>query len=134
LEVQPNFASLHALLGRAYLDQGLHEEALTSLQRAADLNFAIGGPWLAYLFTVRGEKEEALKLLEEIEESNARASEIAIVYTGLGEIDQAFEWLDRAVEPDELEDFRESRFDSEYDPLRNDPRFQDLLLRMNLVP
>jgi tetratricopeptide (TPR) repeat protein len=83
---------------------------------------------------VRGEKEEALKLLEEIEESNARASEIAIVYTGLGEIDQAFEWLDRAVEPDELEDFRESRFDSEYDPLRNDPRFQDLLLRMNLVP
>ena len=132
--MQPNFASLHVLLGRAYLDQGLHEEALTSLQRAADLDFAIGGAWLAYLFAVTGKKEEALKLLEELEKSNARPSEIAVVYTGLGEIDQAFEWLDRAVEPDELDDLRLSWSDVEYDPLRDDPRFQDLLLRMNLVP
>ena len=51
-----------------------------------------------------------------------------------GEIDQAFEWLDRAVEPDELDDLRLSWSDVEYDPLRDDPRFQDLLLRMNLVP
>jgi tetratricopeptide (TPR) repeat protein len=134
LEVQPNFANLHALLGRAYLDQGLHEEALTSFQRTADLDFAIGGAWLAYLFAVTGKREEALKLLEELEESNARPSEIAVVYTGLGEIDQAFEWLDRAVEPDELDDLRLSWSDVEYDPLRDDPRFQDLLLRMNLVP
>ncbi|TDI07541.1 MAG: tetratricopeptide repeat protein [Acidobacteria bacterium] len=134
LEVQPNFASLHALLGRAYIDKELYEEALTSLKRAADLDFAIGGAWLAYLFAVTGKKEEALKLLEELEESKARPSEIAVVYTGLEEIDQAFEWLDRAVEPDELDDLRLSWSDFEYDPLRDDPRFQDLLLRMNLVP
>jgi len=133
-ELQPNFGSVHVDLGRAYLAKGLNEEALTSLRKGADLDFATGATWLAYFFAVTGQKEEALELLEELEGSNARPSEIAAVYAGLGEIDQAFEWLDRAVEPGELDNFRSFWSASEFDPLRDDPRFQDLMLRMNLVP
>ncbi len=133
-ELQPNFGSVHASLGRAYLGKGLNQEALTSLRKGADLEFAIGATWLAYFFAVTGQKEEALELLEELEGSNARPSEIAAVYAGLGEIDQAFEWLDRSVEPGQLDSFWLHWSDSEYAPLRSDPRFQELLLRMNLVP
>jgi tetratricopeptide (TPR) repeat protein len=134
LELQPNFASVHASLGRAYLGKGLNEEALASLQKGADLNFSIGATWLAYFFAVTERKEEALELLEELEGSNFRPSEIAAVYAGLGEIDKAFELLDRTVEPGELDNLQLNWSDFEFDPLRDDPRFTDLLLRMNLEP
>jgi tetratricopeptide (TPR) repeat protein len=134
VELQPNFVSVHTGLGRAYLGKGLNQEALTSLRKGADLEFTIGATWLAYFFAVTGQKEEALELLEELEGSNVRPSEIAAVYAGLGEIDQAFEWLDRTLEPGELDNFWRHWSASEYVPLRSDPRFQDLLLRMNLMP
>ena len=134
LELQPNFASMHASLGRAYLAQGSYEEALTSLERGRELDLNIGGTWLAYFFAVRGQEEEALKLFEELEESSARPSEIAAVYAGLGEMDQAFDWLDRTLDPDELDDFWLHWSDFEFAPVRDDPRFQNLLQRMNLQP
>ncbi|MCZ6452577.1 MAG: protein kinase [Deltaproteobacteria bacterium] len=134
LELQPNFASGYASLGRAYFRKGLHQEALTSLRRGADLDFAIGAARLAYFLAVTEKKEEALELLQELEGSNARPNDIAAVYVGLGEIDKAFEWLDQAVEPDEMDNFRIQSSDFEFDPIRDDPRFTDLLLRMNLEP
>jgi TolB-like protein/Flp pilus assembly protein TadD/predicted Ser/Thr protein kinase len=133
-ELQPNFGSVHASLGRAYLQKGLNQEALISLRKGADLEFDVGATWLAYFFAVSGQREEALKLLEQLEGSNARPSEIAAAYAGLGELDQAFEWLDRTVEPGELDTFWLRWSDVEYAPLRSDPRFQNLLLRMNLMP
>ncbi len=71
-------------------------------------------------------------ILEEIQESNPDPSNIAIVYAGLGEIDKAFEWLELSV--DEYDPFWWSWSATQYDPLRDDPRFTDLLLRMNLEP
>jgi len=134
LELQPNFATAHANLGRAYLRKGLHQEALSSLRRGADLEFIIGATRLAYFLAVTEQKEEALELLEELEGSNAGPSEIAAVYVGLGEIDKAFEWLDQAVEPERLDSFWLQSSGFEYDPIRDDPRFHDLLGRMNLMP
>ncbi len=134
LELQPNFAVGHASLGRAYFRKGLHQEALASLRRGTDLDFVIGAARLAYFLAVTDQREEALELLEELEGSNARPSEIAAVYVGLGEIDQAFEWLDQAVEPEELDSFRIQSSNFEFDPIRDDPRFTDLLRRMNLEP
>ena len=73
-------------------------------------------------------------MLQKLEGSNARPSAIAAAYAGLGELDQAFEWLERTLEPGEMDDFWFRWSDVEYASLRSDPRFQDLLLRMNLVP
>jgi hypothetical protein len=58
--------------------------------------------------------------------------DIGAVYAFLGEKDQAFEWLEKAYQE------RTSRppwikVDPRFDPLRSDPRFQDLLSRMNLT-
>ena len=59
------------------------------------------------------------------------ASSFAISHAHLGEKDEAFKWLEKAFEnygPSYL------KVDPLWDPLRDDPRFQDLLLRMNLAP
>jgi len=59
----------------------------------------------------------------------SRASEIAVIYVSLGNSDQAMSWLERSYE---------ERFNPGallrpgFDPLRSDPRFQDLLRRIGL--
>jgi len=56
----------------------------------------------------------------------------ARIYAQLGDKGQAFEWLEKAYE--EREGLIIVKVDPQLDPLRDDPRFQDLLLRMNLEP
>ena len=56
----------------------------------------------------------------------------AIIYAGLGEKDKAFEWLQTAYEEEHF--IIAIKLNPVYDPLRSDPRFADLLRRMNLQP
>ena len=55
----------------------------------------------------------------------------AIIYVGLGEKDKAFEWLEKGLDDRSIYD---SNAYPMLDPLRSDPRFADLLRRMNLQP
>jgi hypothetical protein len=86
---------------------------------------------------VSGRREEALKILKELEARNAEGKSsglfLAGVYAGLGEKDQAFAWLEK--------DFQQRSgqlptiaWRLHFDGLRSDPRFQDLLRRMGLKP
>ena len=59
-------------------------------------------------------------------------AQFARIYAHLGEKDEAFEWLEKAFE--ERETISSLKVHPEWDPLRSDPRFQDLLRRMNLMP
>ncbi len=61
------------------------------------------------------------------------AGGVALVYAGLGEKDPAFEWLEKAYEVHEG-DMSFLKVDFPFDPLRSDPRFQDLRRRMNFPP
>ena len=54
----------------------------------------------------------------------------ALIHTGLGELEEAFEWLERAYQ-DRNGRMAFLQVDPRLDPLRDDPRFQDLLSRMN---
>ena len=60
------------------------------------------------------------------------ATTFAGIYSQLGEKDEAFKWLEEAYEEHDLG--LNTNVRPEYDPLRDDPRFQDLLRRMNLLP
>ena len=135
IEMDPNFAFAHNQLAQAYLQKHMNDEAVAELQKAVQLS--AGSPTcianLARAYVASGKKSEAIKVLNDLRKrSNATYShgpEIAVIYAALGDGDQAMNWLEKGYE---------ERFNPGvllrpgFDPLRNDPRFQDLARRVGL--
>jgi TolB-like protein/DNA-binding winged helix-turn-helix (wHTH) protein/Flp pilus assembly protein TadD len=135
IEMDPRFALAHNQLGQAYLQKQMHDEAVAELQKAVQLSG--GSPTcvanLARAYAVSGKRNEAVKLLSDLKRRSSPgysdASEIATIYASLGDPDQAMNWLEKAYE----ERFNPSvLLRPGFDPLRSDPRFQDLLRRVGL--
>jgi TolB-like protein/Flp pilus assembly protein TadD len=128
LELDSDFAYGHYLLGYALSDMGQHGEAIAAFTRASELDpsdlDSLAG--LAYAHARAGHRDEALEILLEVERRGGPLKEIALVYGQLGEVDRAFEYLERALatSPGELTLIR---VDPSADPLRADPRFDALL-------
>ncbi len=91
---------------------------------------------LGYAYAVAGQRSEAEKILEESNQLSRQRyvspSHRALIYTGLGEKELAFEWLEKAYE-DRNWVLVLLKVHPMFDPLRSDPRFTDLLQRMNLT-
>jgi TolB-like protein/DNA-binding winged helix-turn-helix (wHTH) protein/Tfp pilus assembly protein PilF len=135
IEMDPNFALAHNQLAQAYLEKHMNDEAVAELQKAALLSG--GSPTvianLARAYVASGKRSEAIKLLNELKKrSNAtysHGSEIAVIYAALGDNEQAMKWLEKG--------FKE-RFNPGvllrpgFDPLRSDPRFEELARRIGL--
>jgi len=137
IEMDPTFPIGHKQLGDAYLLKQMDKEAVAELQKAVRLSG--GSPIciadLARAYEASGKKNEAVKLLSDLEKrSNASftgAPQIAMIYASMGDNEQAMNWLDRAYK----ERFNPSiLLRSGFDPLRSDPRFEDLLRRVGLPP
>jgi hypothetical protein len=79
---------------------------------------------------VREARECLRKLKELVRDDRVGFIEVALIHAGLGEKDQAFEWLERAYEERDG-GMRYLKVAPELDPLRSDPRFEDLVRRMN---
>jgi TolB-like protein/DNA-binding winged helix-turn-helix (wHTH) protein/Tfp pilus assembly protein PilF len=132
LQLDPNFAVAHFELGQAYAQKGLYSEAIAELQRAIALSG--GGTTstsnLAYVYAISTRRNEATKILDDLKTRPTRnASEIALMYVGLGEKDEAMKWLEKAYD----EHFNPSILvRPAFDPLRSDPRFQNLVHRIGL--
>ncbi len=90
---------------------------------------------LACLHARSGNRAEAVKILREIEERKKTAyvppCDLAQIHTALGNVDEAFRWLERAVEVRDADLFM-TKVWPVWDPLRDDPRFNELLHRLNL--
>jgi tetratricopeptide (TPR) repeat protein len=90
---------------------------------------------LGYAYALEGRKDEAQRVLDQLNERSKQkyvsAVSRAIIYAGLGEKDKAFEWLEKAYEERSIGAVKVNPI---YDPLHSDPRFADLLRRMNLQP
>jgi Tfp pilus assembly protein PilF len=135
IEMDPNFALAHNQLAQAYLQKHMNDEAIAELQKAAQLS---GGSStvlanLARAYAASGKRSEAIKLLGDLKKRSnpiySHGSEIAVVYAALGDTDQAMNWLEKGYE---------ERFNPGvllrpgFDPLRSDPRFEDLMRRIGL--
>jgi len=132
IEMDPAFALAHNHLGQAYLQKHMNREAVEELQEAVKLSN--GSPTcianLARANAVSDKKSEAVKLLGDLKKRSTPgqsfASEIAVIYASLGDTDQAMNWLEKG---------HEERFNPGvlirpgFDPLRADPRFEDLVRR-----
>jgi serine/threonine-protein kinase len=136
LELEPDYYSLHRMFGVLYVEAGLYEEAIGAVQRAIELNpedpdLLVD---LGCAYARSGKREKANVILEQAKQRGADAGWIAALYTALGDLDRAFEWLERGLQESES---RQSLFYLKvfpwYDPLGSDPRFENLLLRMDLL-
>jgi tetratricopeptide (TPR) repeat protein len=138
IAIEPNFFPAHGLLGWFYGRKGMFEQAIVEEKKALQLDGNTDNvAWLGYFYAISGGKAEALKALDELHERAKRefvgAFPVAVVYAGLGENNQALSWLQKAYENRE-EYMGMLNVDPKLDGLRSDPRFADLLRRMNLAP
>ena len=133
LTLGPDFYRARILLGIAYQQKGAFSEAIAEFLNAKLLEKTpVVSGFLGYAFAMAGKKKEALEtlaaLLEESEDSYVPPYCIALIYTGLGRRDEAFEWLQKAsVEHSHWRGWLS--FTPELDSLRSDPRFTELLQR-----
>jgi TolB-like protein/Flp pilus assembly protein TadD/predicted Ser/Thr protein kinase len=137
LELDPTFPEAHFNLSRAYWGKGFYREAITEAQKAASYSGRtpryIAGVGCA--LAVAGKRAEAHNIIDELTRSSKSGYVspfyFAGIYSTLGEQDRAFEWLEKAyqVRDDQLPDVK---VEPVFDSVRSDPRYADLLRRMNL--
>ncbi|HEV2424839.1 MAG TPA: tetratricopeptide repeat protein [Terriglobia bacterium] len=137
LKRDPNFFLAYYFRGRAYEQKGMLSEALADFQKGSALSN--GSPImmmaLGHAQGVSGNKEEARKLLDGLAKL-ANQKYVPAVYmvgiaAGLGDKDQAFHWLDQAVQ-DRCDYVVYLAYEPGLDNLRADPRFAGLTRRIGL--
>jgi len=138
VELAPNFPDAYGELASSYIGKGAYQEAVPPARKAVMLTGGKGYLGvLAEAYAMGGTRSEATKVLEEVS-GVSRGTFVPGVSTvpaliALGERDRAIERLQRAFEEhDQLIPYL--KVWCMFDPLRSDPRFQDLLRRMNFTP
>jgi TolB-like protein/tetratricopeptide (TPR) repeat protein/predicted Ser/Thr protein kinase len=124
-----SFAWAHGLLALVYREKGMYEEAIAEDRKASPRCSGHRGNTYARAGKVSEARGCLREIRERFEKEGVGAYDMALVYAGLGEKDQAFEWLERAYEVHD-QGITALKVDPPLDPLRSDPRFQDLLRRL----
>ena len=132
----PNFAYAHVTLGRAYGSKRMYSEAISEMRRALQLNNSSSTKgFLGLLLAKSGKRDEALKLLSELKQESIQnyvpGDIFALIYIGLGDKSEALNWLEKHISG-HAETASSLAVAPEYDELRNEPRFKDMLKKMNL--
>jgi serine/threonine protein kinase/tetratricopeptide (TPR) repeat protein len=138
LAMNPTAEENHRLLGLAYFQLGLHDEAAAAFREsvASSESPVMATAGLGLVAAAKGRHTEARGILDgmyaQSREHYVSPVAFAMLHAGLREADQAFEWLDRAVE-DRRGWLAYLKVEPLLDPLRGDPRFGRLLERMRLA-
>jgi eukaryotic-like serine/threonine-protein kinase len=136
VEMDQNFYVAHMFLGMAYQMKGDFQDAIAEYQRASQLN---DDPYVLALlgdvYAVSGRKDEAVKILDQLKRLSKQrfvyAYGVALVYVGLGDKDQAFEWLEKSFQNHEAR-INRLKVDPLFDSVRSDARYADLIRRIGL--
>ena len=131
LELDPNFGHAWALLVPSYLQMGKYDEAVAGVNRSAA---SIEGPWTwawrAAAYGRWGHAEEARRAVAKLEQlpisRTERTAALLIAYSGTGKKERVLDLLERAY-AEHSNAIVQIKVDPMYDPIRNDPRFKDLL-------
>lgn len=136
LDLDPDFPRAH-IIAYAYVQQGRLADALADIEswRRIDTNYFVESEG-AYVYGRHGQTVQARRALEKLHLLNRREPIDPFVfigpYIGMGDKDEAFVWLDKSVAA-HSPGLTALKVDPIYDPLRADPRFQQLLRRVGLA-
>src|SRR5579862_4000391 len=129
LELDPNFDHARDGMNPCYLQLGRYEEAIDDINRRAELR---DGPWLwawkAAIYGASGHAEEARAALARLEQLYGSGPDVTakllVAYSRIGQKERWFELLEKAYS-EHSNAVVQIKVDPMYDPIRNDPRFQD---------
>jgi tetratricopeptide (TPR) repeat protein len=137
LGLDPTYAIALVNIGRAYQQKGMHAQAQAAFQKVlagVPENPAVLA-LLGHDYAVSGRREDALRILHQLKDISDRhyvpALYFALLYTGLSDRDNAFRWMNTAVE-ERTEYLIYLGTEPVADPLRRDPRFPDLVRRVGI--
>lgn len=133
----------HLIAGLAYSQRKEYGKAIAEVQTAVALGneqqynrHATFDTWLAEVYAVAGKRQQALSVLMKVKDIGRHTwvspTLIAAVYAGLGEKDEAFAWLQQALTERDPRLFI-LKVSPAFDPLRSDPRFNEMLRRRRVL-
>jgi TolB-like protein/DNA-binding winged helix-turn-helix (wHTH) protein/Tfp pilus assembly protein PilF len=137
LEMDPNFVPAHVSLAAVYEDQRAWPQALDEYKKVISVSpndpAALAGA--GFVYAQLGQKEEARKIIVQLTEAEKKhyvpSFEMASIFAGLDDATAAMQWLEKAYQQRESQmPFLSS--DGHFDSLHRDPRFQNLVKRLNL--
>ncbi|HEV2112729.1 MAG TPA: tetratricopeptide repeat protein, partial [Terriglobales bacterium] len=137
IDLDPSYYEVYEVLGLAYEQKGMFSEAIAAFEKGNALAKAeiLTGD-IGHAYAAWGKKAEAQKRLDELAQRSKTAYvsnfDIALIHTGLGEKDRAFESLDKAYDERSFSVGFAAKMDPRFDPLRPDPRWNKMLQKMGL--
>jgi tetratricopeptide (TPR) repeat protein len=139
VELEPGHHLAHMMLGLVHLGMQRYEESAAAFRRAAELSeeFPLMLGWLGLALGLGGHTDEARTILARLRAMVSQRfvlpTSFAWLHLGLGEIDDAFIWMERAANRND-EWVHPLKCYPFLDPLRSDPRFHKLLHKLSLEP
>lgn len=132
IDLDPNFAEAHRSLAVAYVQKGKIAHALAEAHRGVELDPNDAElATLGYVYGLAGKTEQARTILANLTRTSRRLAVapiyLSFIYIGLDQPDEALKCLERAYQEHSL--LNAGGPEAILDPLRSDPRFQDLLRR-----
>jgi serine/threonine-protein kinase len=140
----PNYGDTYWSLGLAYEQKRMYPEAIAAFQRAVDLSKMSetneGKPEmlaaLGHAYALEGKQGDGKAMIDKLAKLAASPTYVSsygvsLIYVALGDKESAFQWLERAFQERD-ENFIHLKVDPRLDPVRSEPRFQQLLQRVNL--
>jgi serine/threonine-protein kinase len=133
LEIDPDYASAHDCLGESYLAKGMFEQAVAEFQLAASGGELVRTVGLARAYGMMGKSKEARKILDDLTKASKQSYFppylFGEIHVALGENEQGLAWLEVAFTHRDPY-LVHLKKDAAFDPVRSDPRFQNLLRRV----
>ena len=136
LELDPTYVVALSRMADAYEQWGKNDQALAAVQKLRQIagGRGLGLRQLGRIYARMGKRREALEIIETLEADNntvgGNSFALAVTYSALGDRDRAIATLEQGVETRSL--LPVVFADPQLDPLRSDPRFQELLRRFGL--
>jgi serine/threonine-protein kinase len=131
--LQPPPARAATIAAQCYARRAMWQRAIDEVRPVAQRNPLMAEPWLGFMLARAGQTDEAQRIRDRLidlwRRDGGGAYGVAVVHAGFGDLDRAFEWLEKAIDDRSL---RYNIMEPAFDELRRDPRFDRVRQRLGI--